>query len=106
MALTFERISAPFVLRLPPPFGACGSRVGAPGSGSAQVCGCPLRAVSRLRLSTLAGVVELDHLPLELVGEMSRVPGVSHAVSRLSSHSRSCPHQCGQFTLMPVTARP
>ena len=39
----------------------------------------------------LAGVVEVDYLPLEIVGEMPRVPGVPHI--RLS---RNCPHRCSQ----------
>ena len=45
----------------------------------------------------LAGVVEVDYLPLELVGEMPRVPGVPHIrPSRLLRPSRNCPHQCSQ----------
>lgn len=52
MAPTFERISAPPVLRCRPPSGACGSRARAPGSGPARASGCPRRAASRSRLST------------------------------------------------------
>lgn len=120
MALTSERISAPLVLRRRPPSGACGSRARAPGSGSARACGCPRRAASRPRLSTrpasprrsceavlvhglalgLAGVVEVDYPPLELVGEMPRVPGVPHMrPSRLLRPSRNRPHQCSQSRL-------
>ena len=51
-ALTFERISAPLVLRRRPPSGVYDSRARAPGSGSARACGCPRRAASRSRLST------------------------------------------------------
>lgn len=44
----------------------------------------------------LADVVELDYLPLELVGEMPGVPGALMRLSRLSRPSRNCPYQCGQ----------
>ena len=46
----------------------------------------------------LAGAVEVDYLPLELVGEMPRVPGVPHIRPRLLRPSRNCPHQCSQST--------
>lgn len=79
--------------------------------------GCPRRAASRCvyRLAPplhgalaevelvhdlapgLAGVVEVDYPPLEIVGEMPRVPGVPHMrPSRLLRPSRNCPHRCSQ----------
>ena len=48
----------------------------------------------------LAGVVEVDYLPLEIVGEMPRVPGVPQMrPSRLLRPSRNRPHQCCQSRL-------
>ena len=127
MALTFERISAPLVLRRRPPSGACGSRACAPGSGSARawVVRGARRASRVYRLDPplhgalaeaalvhglalgLSGAVEVDYLPLELVGEMPRVPGVPHMrSSRLLRPSRNCPHQCCQSIRRRPTGGP